>query len=135
MRTLNAITSSIGNLISNITTYESSKINIRSVKESIEYMDLDYKINVIKTVVKEIEARGNISDSVKLALMGINEVLDRINDELGTVQKAIEYHNSKYFCGYRSFNCSCNIEQIIKHNEILDSRYRILLDLIKLRMN
>lgn len=129
IRTLSTTTSSIGFLISNITT--SDKKYLDDVKGFLETMDLEHKVNVVKELVREISGK-DVKDSVKLALLGITEILDKINKELLIIKDATDYHNSKFFGNWRKFDCSCNIETLEKHKKLLDARYSMLLDLVNL---
>ena len=128
IRTLTTTTSSIGSLISYLTTNNNSSSDINSTLISL---DLEFTISIIENVVKEYDEK-ELNEPLKKALLGVHEILELINKELNLIKEAIEYHNSKYFKNWRSFSWSGNTEAIKQHNNTLKSRYSMLLELLKI---
>lgn len=127
VKSVSSVASSIGSLIYVVSSND--KKYVINIKSSLENMDLEHKVSVIKEFVKEI-GNAEVKDSVKLALYGIIEILEKINDELLILDKSIECHDNKYFSGWRGFDCSVNINTLKKHKNILDVRFNLLLELI-----
>jgi hypothetical protein len=127
--TITNTTSSITNMISYLTT--SSQPGLKEILNVITDCDLEFTINIIRQLVEE-QKDTRLNESIKKALIGVSNILDSIYEELNSVKKAIELHNSKYFNNWRSFEWSGNIENIKRHNIILTHRYTLLFELLKI---
>ena len=130
--TITTTTSSIGNMIKYLAI--STQPGVSDLLDLISSLDFEFTMSIIEQLVREQEGK-QINESVKKALIGVSEILDLIHSELSSVKKAIEYHNTKYFNGWRSFSWEGNIETIKKHNFILSHRYKMLFDLLKIYNN
>ena len=129
IRTLTTTTSSIGSLISYLTT--NTKSGASDINSTLVSLDLEFTISIIENVVKEYDEK-ELNEPLKKALLGVHEILELIHKELNLIKEAIEYHNSKYFKNWRSFSWSGNTEAIKQHNNTLKSRYSMLLELLKI---
>ena len=129
IKTLTTTTSSIGSAISYLTT--NTKPGANDITNTLTELDLEFTVNIIGSVIKEYEEK-ELSTSIKKVILGVNEVLESIHKELNVIKDAIEYHNSKYLKSWRSFSWNGNMDNIKKHNEVLKSRYQMLLDLLKI---
>lgn len=127
--TITTSTKAIGSMLTYLASSEQN--GIKDVISIIKSTDLEFTISIIEQVVKEQENK-TLPDSVKKALIGVNDILDMIHKELDNIKNAVEYHNTKYFNTWRSFSCDCNMETIKSHNELLNHRYSILIELIKI---
>lgn len=126
--TINTTSSSIISLL----RYVSSSSQPRNdIIKTIKELDLEFTINVIDQMTKEINV-DNVNESLKLILYGIQTILDDINAELTIIKQLIESHNSKYFNYWRSFNADDNILNITRLDKILKHRYTLLFELIKI---
>lgn len=112
----------------------SDEPGMTKIKEDLDKIDLEHTVNVIEELVKEQECEEGkeAHTSVKKALVGVHIILEKIHEELNTIKEAIEYHKTKYLNDWRRFDCSCNIKTIQKHNETLERRYKMLVDLLKI---
>jgi hypothetical protein len=126
--TITTTASSIGSLIKYLTTNTSPGIN--DILTFLTSIDLEFTIGIIEQVVKELDQQ-NISESLHKAIVGVNEILTLIHQELASVKSAIEEHNAKYFNGWRAFKWTGNLDNIKKHNEIFKHRYGLLFELIR----
>ena len=130
LKTATSTTGSIGSVLSYMTAYDQPRI--QQVIDDLTEIDLEHTVKVIEEVVKEFEGdQVNLKESIKKAILGVTQILEKIDSELQIIREAIEYHETKYFNNWRSFNCKCNIETIRKNKIILDRRYTILIDLLK----
>ena len=127
--TITTTTSSIGGMIKYLTT--SSQPGTNEILDIIIACDLEFTVLIIEQLVKELNDTC-FSESIKKALIGVEQILGSIHRELDNVKKAIETHNTKYLNGWRSFCWNGNIENIRKHNIILRHRYTILFELLKI---
>ena len=123
--TTSGICSTIGNLVNRNEPY------METVVEQLVQLDLEHIATVIEELVKEQEGK-EAQTSVKKALVGVHVILDKIHNELTTIDNALDYHKTKYFNSWRSFDCSCNIKTIKNHSRILEYRYKILINLLKI---
>lgn len=130
IKTVTNTTSSIVSMTGYLMT--SSQPGINEIVSTLKKIDLEFTVGIIEELVKEQEGK-DLEDSVKKAMLGVNETLSLIHQELDSMKQAIEYHNTKYFSGWRSFSWTGNINNIKDHNEILKNRYTILFDLLKIK--
>ncbi|AYV76929.1 MAG: hypothetical protein Barrevirus4_13 [Barrevirus sp.] len=130
VRSLIATTSSVTNLISYLTTNKSSPSDISSILISL---DLEFTIKIIEELVKDWIDK-EVSEPVRIAIIGVQQIVELINKELNEIKGAIEYHNSKYFKGWRSFTWSNSPDIIKNHSITLKSRYTMLFELLKIYM-
>jgi len=130
LKTLSLTSSSVIGGISWITSSDNPSFD--KVKNQFEKMDLLHSVQVIENLILEQAYVDNLNTSVKKAIIGVNEILIKIDEELRIIQKEMEYHQTKYFKTWRSFNCSLNIKTIQKHHEILIKRYKLLMELLNL---
>jgi len=127
-----AITATTGSIIGSVKYVTSSnKPGLKEISKALKDIDLEFFIGVLEELVKEQENKAN-TESIKKALCGVQEILQNIEKELQIIKDDIEIHNSKYISGWRSFNCTCNIESIHLNKKILDQRYNTLVDLLKI---
>lgn len=105
------------------------------IKEKIIKSDIIFKIEIINEITKEIKEELDdkiFNESIKKCLIGLDEILENINDELMDIENSIEYHKTKYFYYWRSFNCK-NTKNFDTMIEVLDKRYDLLCSFYKLR--
>ncbi len=131
--TLTTTTTSVVNGVKYLASYDQP--GAKDVANTLAEIDLEFIVSVIDELVKEQSdsiVNGSHVGSVTKALEGVNGILQSIDKELIVIKKALENHKTKYFNSWRTFDCSCNIETIKKHKVILDNRYKILTDLLKI---
>lgn len=130
--TITTTTSSVCGIVRSISS--SNQPGLEYVKAELEKIDLEHNVTVIQELIDEqkVAKDEEVKNSVKQALIGVNQILEKIHKELKTIQEAMNHHQTKYFNGWRSFNCKCSIKNIIKHKELLDTRYKMLVDLLKI---
>ena len=130
IKTVTNTTSSIVSMTGYLMT--SSQPGINEIVSTLKKIDLEFTVGIIEELVKEQEGK-ELEESVKKAMIGVNETLGLINQELDSMKQAIEYHNTKYFNSWRSFSWTGNVNNIKDHNEILKNRYMILFELLKIK--
>ena len=129
LRTLSTTASSVTGIISYLTVNQ--KPGLSDIVNTLSSLDLEFTVTIIENVTKELD-HNDLNNPLNKALEGVNEILLQIHKELNAIKDAIEYHNSKYFKSWRSFSWSGNMEKIKQYNDILISRYGMLLDLLKI---
>lgn len=129
INTITTTTTSIFGVLKTITTTSGPKV--KEYIDQIKVIDLEFTITILDQLVKEQEDKV-LQESVKRALVGVNEILLNIHKELKILEESIRYHNTKYFNDWRSFSSTASIELIKQHNDILKNRYNMLFELLKI---
>jgi len=130
IRTINGTTTSIYNTLKSITV--SSEPNVKEYVDKISSIDLKFTISVMHELIKEQQAEKELPESIKMSLIGVNDILLEIDSELMAIYDAIKNHKNKYFSSWRTFSCKYNIEQIVYLNDTLNNRYSMLFNLLKI---
>ena len=120
---------SISNTLSFLNT--NSTIYIEEIMDVIRKNDLEHTITIIKALVDQ-EIKKNHSKVVMNSLEGVSEILKKIDKDLLSLEKAIKYHNKKYFSQWRAFYWEGTPENLVTNNSILYRRYTLLFELIKM---
>ena len=128
IHTLQKTTSIIGSSISFIRDIECSSID--SIKNRLHTLDIEKTINIIHHFITELNMTKDVKESTKLSILSINEILQKIQDELNDVKNDIEYHMLKYFYSWRSINCDDKLNNISNHSIILEKRFEMLIKLL-----
>jgi hypothetical protein len=115
--------------LKHLSTTKISNIHTKDILNELNEMDLEFFINIVHQLV--IEQKEYMQhESVKMALYGVNEMLDNINQELTKIKNDISIHNDKYFSNWRNFNHNTN--EIKKYHEKLVYRYGVLVKLLQI---
>lgn len=128
-----ALSSSINGimaLIVNITS--NSHPDVQAIKNKLNDMDIIYKITIIGLLINEQTMKKKLKPSIKKALFYIDDILKNIRNELCVINKEIANFNDSYFKFFKSINCERNLETLEQHIVILDKRYQMFSDLLKI---
>ena len=130
---ISLLTTTVTNTI-DIVTYinKYEKSSIKDIVFKLKKLDLEYKITIIDCIIKEQKNKQDIPKSINYALDALNTILEEINIELDKIKNKIKYHRVKYFYSWRVLNCNSNIARLDEHKKILDQRYLILIDMLKI---
>ena len=104
--------------------------NILEIKNKLTELDIQNKINIITLMLEENIDKYN-KKSINLSFLSIKEILELLNNELNELKDKIELYNKSYISYIKKFNSSLYIDNIIKHNNILDNRLNLLLKIIR----
>lgn len=102
------------------------------VVHELKKLDLEFTVSVLQKFIeenKEIE----YADSIKESLLKINDILQIICKQLNEIKESVDYHETKYLYKWRSLNCKSNICGVKKNVKILENRYCILMDFLKIK--
>lgn len=127
---------SISNSIKNNT-----QSSLTQIKNELDLIDINNSAHIICNLVSEqsdiimSSDKNNMPNSLKRAIIGVNEILTKIEDELNIIYESINHHETKYFKNWRKFDCKCNIDSIKKYELILFKRYKLLKDTIMINMS
>jgi hypothetical protein len=98
------------------------------IKNNLENTDIYNTTLVINEIIGEQEKKQDMNNSIKRAIMGVNDILAKIDIELKTIQDEMNKHEKKFFKSLSKFNCTENINNILKYEKILMKRYDLLKD-------
>ena len=81
-----------------------------------------------KTQIFEIiGTRANFcSDPIELCIKYLHETIQNIYNNLSTIKKKVEYHNTKWFYTWRTLNITAQLEELQVNSELLDARFKDL---------
>jgi lysophospholipase L1-like esterase len=127
IKSLTTTTSSLCSLVVYLTATNHPQI-IKKIKK----LDLPYKVSIIGNVLTEYKTDEIQSIAIKQSIIGVQEILEMINNELITLKDIIDTHNSKYFSNWRYLDCYVNVKLLKKYNKILDNRYKMLIELLQI---
>ncbi len=103
-----------------------------SIKESLEDLDIKEKIIIVETLLSELKSK-QIKKSVKHSVNSVGHSIEEINHNLKKLKDEIEYHNTKYFSNWRTFNYDDIIENLKKKNNLLNCRLDLLIKLLSIK--
>lgn len=98
-------------------------------KSLLEELDINSKLDIINSFVKEIEPETH-NDTIKKSLKYLHEILEKINLEIETIRKEIEEHKQKFFYYFRTPNYKNTLQKLKLHIKIFDDRFNLLIKLI-----
>lgn len=102
-----------------------------NIIDEVVRMDLEHSVSVISELANEIKEK-DMPNSVKKALLGVNFTLEKIHSELNKLKNKLDNHQQKYFSKWRTIDCTENLNQIHYYKNLLDNRYHLLIDLLKI---
>lgn len=104
------------------------------VEKTLTVLDLPAKLKVLDAILEE-NKDSKFGGSIDLALMNVQDIVDKIHEELKLIEKAIEYHKTKYLNSWRSLGCDKNIERLVIQRKILDERFELFIKTLVLEKN
>lgn len=91
-----------------------SESSVMNIKEHIDNK------SVIFTTLKE---KRKTNDPIEVNLSYLSKIIDEIHRDLIQLDKKVSYHNSKYFCGWRTLNVSNILSNLDTNSAILKNRF------------
>lgn len=102
-------------------------------KELLEDLDITIKLDIINTFILDIHSNNKIfNESVSKTFKYLEEILKTIELEIENINNDIIKHNEKWFSKFRVSNSSYMLQKLVKHIQILDNRFELLMKLIKI---
>ena len=95
----------------------------------IQQFDKDKEYTIVNNNVKLVMF-VEIPDPIKLALITTLEIINTINAELNKIHNKIIMHQKSYFSYIYSVKIQQEIDNIYRHNDILDKRVDLLFKVI-----
>ena len=111
-----------------------SELHNNNICEIIISMDIVNKLEIINLFIKEFNDM-TLLDFQKKIIISLHEIIKLIQIELELIKVKNDYHKTKYFYSWRTFECSTNINNLKKYNITFDKRFEIMLKLFALKCN
>ena len=105
------------------------------INEVLLENDLYSKLEIIQALMIDIEGDQDSlqKQSIQKSLLNLHMIVEDILKLLEIIDQKIKYHNTKYFSKWRSINYEKQIVQLKKSIQILDRRYQMFLEVLKVR--
>jgi hypothetical protein len=102
-------------------------------KQLLDDLDITIKLDIIHTFILDIHDDNNIfNETVTKTFKYLEEILKTIELEIENINNDIIKHNEKWFSKFRVSNSSYMLQKLVKHIQILDDRFELLMKLIKI---
>ena len=102
-------------------------------KDLLEDLDITIKLDIINTFIIDIHSNNKIfNKSVSKTFKYLEEILKIIELEIENINNEIIKQNEKWFSKFRFSNSSYMLQKLVKHIQILDNRFELLMKLIKI---
>ena len=98
------------------------------LKNLIEELDLENKIEMIKLICNKIKSKNELIDA---ALTSVYTSMEDISIELCSLHQEFAIHKTKYFNRWRAPSISKNIKKLRLLNERLEKRLNLLFNIIQ----
>jgi hypothetical protein len=129
-RTLKSTSSAIIDMSSHLLSLDSP--GVKQLDSELQRLDLATRVKTLSRMVDEISPTR---DSVRIAVEGVKEILERINSELSAIDLAKKQHGEKLFATWRQLDYSEQLQRLVVYNEILTKRLALLRQLSELTFN
>ena len=128
------ITKSIKSTISNISTLltHTSIPEIHNVKNEIEILDIKNKLEIMHSLIKELNDI-ELKEFHRIAIKSLNNLVNEIDQVLIKLNKIIFYNKKKYFYSWRSINIT-NIKIIKDKTLLLNKKFDDLINLLSIKL-
>lgn len=98
--------------------------------ELIEELDIMHYIKIINSLIDDLKDK-NISSTIHLSLDNLKIIVDKILDEIKSIEKEITTFETYWFRRLRRPNYLYSIEKLKIHHKVMINRLNLLLNLIK----
>ncbi len=134
LKTIQLTTSGIFHLGKSLFT-PSPYINYNELEHLEKELDLLETIKIYESYIKEIlEKEKEIieaSQTLKLIIHSICEILNEFHDILKIIDQKVEYHKSLWFASWRTLDFTQEVGKMKYKKKVLDSRFLILQQIYK----
>ena len=103
-------------------------------KTLIEDLDITTKLDIIKSFISNIniDKKSKYYSTIEKTLEYINTIFVKIENEINDIINEINIHKQKWLYYLRSSPCNKQMTNLINHMKILENRFEILLNLLKI---
>lgn len=131
---INTMKSTSTSILSIINIMRKSNINFKEYDDVLIETDIEFIVTILDSLIEDYNAKDQCR-TIKMALISLHEILVQIHNDLIIINDAIHTHKLKYFNYFRTFKCDCDLDKLRINNSILNNRYKMLFDLLKLYSN
>lgn len=108
--------------------------SLDNFQKQIRKIDLEHKIKLVHALFTDLNRKDIHSHTIKEAVLGLHDILEKIFDELHLVKDKIDNHRTLWFRSLRTVDYKDNLHKIEESKLILDGRYKDLVNLLKTRL-
>lgn len=141
--TISSVTIGTCGLVKSIYTYQNP-----DVTKIIKELDIERKLNIIQAVLHKIDNDSSkltkiklndlertqifeiinsqtylMKDPIELCMVYLHETIQEIHNCLTTINKKVSYHNTKWFCRWRTLNIKTQLENLKINFSLLIQRF------------
>jgi len=120
-------------------TYETFKniisYNRQEVTNNLEEIDIMNQLQIVDALMNDIDKNKNIVNnytSIEVALKQLHEIVNKVHQELNTINEIIKYNESIWFPRFRAIDYNKNIQELKIHKKIMDGRLNLLIKLMQI---
>ena len=128
------VTKTTSNIYSSIESIMSS--DDLYFKNFLEKTDINIKLNIIHKVIDDLNNSNftyeKLKDSIDLTLKYLSDILKKIEKEIDSINLEIDNHKKKWLYKFRRPSYDSMITNLGLHLNILDKRFNLLMDLLKI---
>lgn len=105
------------------------------IKEVLSEHDLISKLEIIQALMSDIEEdkKSIQKQSIQKSLTNLHFVVEEIHRLMENIDNKIKYHQTKYFSTWRSLNYEDEIKKLKRYIQLMDTRYQMFLEVLKVR--
>jgi hypothetical protein len=97
-------------------------------KKILDECDLISRVDIINSYIQEIhDTESYFSNSIKIALKYIDEILKKIEIEVSEIELQINEHKQIWFHRFRSPCYKPILDNLMIHIKVLDERFNLLI--------
>jgi hypothetical protein len=102
-------------------------------KKICEELDINIKLDIINTFIIDIHNSDKIfNESINKTFKYLEEILKTIELEIENINNELLFYEQIWFRKFRKCNYTIMINNLVKHVKLLDSRFELLIKLIKI---
>jgi hypothetical protein len=102
-------------------------------KKICEELDINIKLDIINTFIIDIHNSDKIfNESINKTCKYLEAILKTIELEIENINNELLFYEQIWFRKFRKCNYTIMINNLVKHVKLLDSRFELLIKLIKI---
>jgi len=102
------------------------------IYEIIRDMDIEFKVKILESLLKDINQEHKNSHTIKLCLNELECLLHKIATELQSIKGKIKYNNSLWVTYFRTYDFKDSAETLKQFNTTLGVRSDMLFNILKI---
>ena len=106
--------------------------HLPEVELILKDIDIKHNINIINSLIFELKEHHNKSETFKITLTSINDILTDINNEIKNIESEIINHKQKWFYRWRTPVYNESIKNLKNMKIILNNRLDYFVKIIQM---